>query len=214
MKGDILIIDENHRKAAAGVLDIIREDIDKSEGKYIITVAGESGAGKSETAASIAELLEIKGMKTYIFQQDDYFILPPRSNAEKRKEDITWVGPQEVRLDLLDQNINDALKEAFPIEKPLVDFNANKVISEKADLREYKVIVAEGTYTTLLENVNCRVFIDRNRFDTVESRAKRAREKQDEFLEKILAIEHGIISKHKALADVIITKDWQAKAND
>jgi len=47
--------------------------------------------------------------------------------------------------------------------------------------------------------------------DTIESRKKRAREAQDEFLDRILTIEHEIISKHKNIADIVISKEWEAK---
>ena len=213
MKGDILIIDDNHRKAAAEVVDLIFETICGGDKKYVITVAGESGAGKSEVAASIAEILEKENMKCFIFGQDDYFKLPPKTNARKREEDISWVGMQEVKLDLLDKNIRDVLDGNYVITKPLVDFDADKIGEETVNLKDYHVLIAEGTYTTTLKNADTRVFIDRNKLDTLESRKKRAREKQDEFLEKILTIEHEIISKHKALADVIITKEWEAKLN-
>ncbi len=115
---------------------------------------------------------------------------------------------QEVKLDLLDQNIFDILNGKTIIIKPLVDFNADEIGEEKINLAEFKVLIAEGTYTTTLKNVNCRIFIDRNKMDTLESRKKRAREKQDEFLDRVLTIEHEIISKHKDLADIVISKEW------
>jgi uridine kinase len=210
MKGDILIIDENHRKAGLQVVDLIMEDIKKADKKYVITVAGESGAGKSEVAASIAEKLEEFSIKSFVFGQDDYFKLPPKTNENKRKEDIGWVGMNEVKLDLLDQNLIDSIDGNFPLTKPLVDFNADQIGEETVDLSGYDVLIAEGTYTTTLKNADCRIFIDRNKMDTVESRKKRAREAQDEFLDNILTIEHEIISKHKELADIIISKQWEA----
>ncbi|MCD4791194.1 MAG: zeta toxin family protein [Bacteroidales bacterium] len=210
MKGDILIIDENHRKAAKQVVDLIFEKICNRGNKYVITVAGESGAGKSEIADSIAEALEKENIKSFIFGQDDYFVYPPKTNARQREKDINWVGMQEVKRDLLDQNIKDVLDGNYEIIKPLVDFNADKIGKETVNLKDYDVLIAEGTYTTTLKNADCRVFINRNKLDTLESRKKRAREKQDEFLEKILTIEHEIISQHKKLADIIITKEWDA----
>lgn len=210
MKGDILIIDDNHRKAAKQVVEIIQNDIENSENKYVITVAGESGAGKSEVAASIAEELEKFMIKSFVFGQDDYFKLPPKTNENKRKEDISWVGMQEVKLDLIDQNLDAVIKGFYSLTKPLVDFDADEIGEEVVDLKNYKVLIAEGTYTTSLKNVDCRVFIDRNKMDTIESRKKRAREAQDEFLDKILTIEHDIISKHKDLADIVISKQWEA----
>ncbi|GAB4331111.1 MAG: hypothetical protein Kow00127_23140 [Bacteroidales bacterium] len=209
MKGDILILDDNHRNAAKEVLKIILCDIRNKPGRYVITVAGESGAGKSEVARAIADILEGLETKCFIFGQDDYFVYPPHTNSEKRKEDISWVGPQEVRLDLLDANIADALQGKNLVRKPLVDFDADEIGEEDADLAEVKVLIAEGTYTTLLKNADCRVFIDRNKMDTIESRQKRNREPQDEFLDRVLTIEHEIISKHKALADLVITRNWE-----
>jgi uridine kinase len=211
MKGDILIIDDNHRKAAAQVVDLILNDIENSENKYVITVAGESGAGKSEIAASIAEKLKEYRIKSFIFGQDDYFVYPPKTNARQREKDISWVGTQEVRLDLLDQNLEAVVKGFISLTKPLVDFDADKIGEEVVNLKNHKVLVVEGTYTTTLKNVHCKVFIDRNKMDTIESRKKRAREKQDEFLDEILTIEHEIISKHKALADIVISKEFEAK---
>ena len=211
MKGDILIIDDNHRKAATQVVSFILEEIENSENKYVITVAGESGAGKSEIAASIAEKLEEYKIKSFVFGQDDYFVFPPKTNANRREKDISWVGMQEVKLDLLDQNLEAVLKGFTSLTKPLVDFDDDKIGEESVNLKDYKVLIAEGTYTTTLKNANCKVFIDRNKMDTIESRKKRAREKQDEFLDNILTIEHEIISKHKALADIVISKEFEAK---
>lgn len=210
MEGDVLIINNYHRKAGRQVAEMLIAEINASEGKYFMTVAGESGAGKSEVAASIAQALEKAGKKCYVFAQDDYFVYPPKTNAEKRKEDIGWVGMQEVKLSLLDEEIAAIRKGEYIIEKPLVIFDEDRITSEVVDLSDYNVYIAEGTYTTALRNVDCRIFIDRNKKDTRKARAKRAREKQDEFLEQILTIEHRIISAQKKDADIIITKGFDA----
>jgi uridine kinase len=128
-----------------------------------------------------------------------------------REKDINWVGTSEVKLDLLDQNLKDAIEGKEKIEKPLVYFEEDKVENETVNLEGIKVVIAEGTYTTALENVHKRVFIARNYFDTKETRAERSREKQDEFLEKILKIEHEIIIKQSEKADLIISKDYELK---
>ena len=71
--------------------------------------------------------------------------------------------------------------------------------------------IAEGTYTSLLQQVDRRVFIARNRLDTMEHRMKRGREDFDPFIEQVLEIEHEIISQHLALADVVITRDYDVE---
>lgn len=76
------------------------------------------------------------------------------------------------------------------------------------------MVIVEGTYTTILRNVHQHIFIDRTYIDTRESLQRRAGEEQDEFLEKILQIEHEIIAAHKPRADIIVAKNYQAKRNN
>lgn len=209
MIGDKLIIKDFHRKAAAGVFDIVWKTLASSKDRHAITVAGESGCGKSEVAAVLAEKLEEKGVRTYIFQQDDYFVYPPKTNAQKRVESINHVGVSEVRIDLLDANLADFIAGRDPVTKPLVIFEEDRVTEETLSLKEFRVAIAEGTYTTLLKNAGTHVFIDRDYRDTKKARLERAREEQDDFLEKILKIEHDIISKHKALAHIVINKNYE-----
>jgi uridine kinase len=213
MKGDILIIDEKHRKAARQVFNIIRDDIHNYTEKYFITVAGESGAGKSETAAALAEELESAGYRVMIIQQDDFFIYPPKTNAAMRVKSGGRVGPEEVRMDLLNEIVRN-VKEGRPeITMPLVIFEEDRITTQKTAFINYQVIIIEGTYTSLLEHIDRKVFIDRNVEDTRADRKKRNREKQDDFLEKILTTEHEIISSHKSLADIIITREFDALKN-
>ena len=73
MKGDILILQKYHRRAASEIVPHIIDKIRGKNSRYIITVAGESGSGKSETGQAIAEELEKYGIKTVILGQDDSF---------------------------------------------------------------------------------------------------------------------------------------------
>ncbi len=212
MRGDIIIINENHRKAARQVVNLIFNKINSKKSKYIISVAGESGAGKSEIAASITEVLAEKNISSYIFQQDDYFVYPPKTNAKMRIIDIRHVGMSEVKLDLIDEELKTILDGNNKIEKPLVIFEEDRIDKETVNLENVKVIIVEGTYITALKNIDQRVFIDRDINDTKESRKKRNREKQDKFLEAILLIENKIISPQKSLADIIITKDYDVES--
>lgn len=210
MRGDILIIGDHHRRAAEGILEIKLPAILSKGGKFFFTIAGESGAGKSEIAYAMEGLLEKSGILAYIIQQDDYFVFPPKTNEKMRVIDIKRVGPEEVRLDLLNKNIKSVSEGQHEIEKPLVIFAEDRITSEVLNLEPYRVILIDGTYTTLLENIDCHVFIDRDRDDTREDRLKRNRENQNEYLENILEIEHNIISRHKELADIIIDKAFKA----
>jgi len=210
MKGDIIVLEEHHERAAAAIVPAIIDAVRDRGRRTTISVAGESGSGKSETGLAIAEAFGAHGITAVLLGQDDYFVLPPTSNDIRRREDPSWLGPHvEVRLDVLEQNLIDARAGASKIVKPLIDYDANSVEDETIDLAGVDVVVVEGTYTSLLRNIDVRVFIDRNRLDTLEHRQKRNRgaEVGDPFVENVLVTEHKIIAGHKQLADFVITKD-------
>ena len=117
-------------------------------------------------------------------------------------------------LDLLDQNLRDIQESKEKIEKPLVAYEQDEAVREILNLRGIPVIIVEGTYTTLLKNAHQRVFIERIYLETKSERLERGREEQDEYLEKVLEIEHAIISKHKDKADIIVTRDFDVIQNE
>lgn len=211
MKGDIIILEEYHKKAAKIIISKIIDKIKNKKTRYIITIAGESGSGKSETGKAMVEQLEKYKIKSILLNQDDYFHLPPRSNDLKRRADPEWLGPhKEVKLDVLEKNIKDAVNGKNKTIKPLVDYNDDSIGKEKINLKGIQVVIAEGTYTSLLKNVDTKIFITRNRQETLAHRKKRNRgnEVNDPFIEQILDTEHKIIAGHVQLADFIINSNY------
>lgn len=210
MLGDKIVVKPHHKRAAKQVYQQISEEVLKKDEPVAITVAGESGSGKSEIGAEIARLFkENDNLNNVIFAQDDYFKLPPKSNDAARRENIDRVGMGEVKLDLLDRHINNIKTgRKIKFEKPLIDYDNDEILSEEVDGTDIDLIIAEGTYTTTLKNADFRVFIDRTYKDTYEHRKERGRDPLDDYTGKILRIEHDIISRHKKDADVVITKDY------
>jgi uridine kinase len=211
MKGDVLVIEAHHRRAAAQIAADLVDAIHAKGGRFLVTVAGESGSGKSETAAALAEQLLRVGVASLVLGQDDYFVLPPKSNDARRRTDPDWLGPHvEVRFDLLQANVDAALAGASEIEKPAIDYDGNSAAMEAVSLEGVTVMIVEGTYVSLLRHVDCRIFIARNRLETLEHRHKRNRgnEAADPFIEGVLDVEHKIIAGHRALADFVLTRDF------
>ena len=216
MQGDSIVVEEHHRRAARAISKHILPRLVDADTRYVITVAGESGSGKSETAQASADELSRHGIECGILQQDDYFVYPPISNDRARRRDIGWVGPQEVRIDVLDANLREFLDGATALVKPLVVYDEDKVVEETIEVASTRVLVAEGTYTTLLMNANTRVFIDRTYVETRAHREKRARHRAelDPFIDRVLAIEHDIIAAHKDNADLIVNADYEVTVAD
>jgi uridine kinase len=209
MHGDRIVIEAHHRSAAEGIDRWLSEHGRPGAERLVVTVAGESGSGKSETAAALAECLAARGHHPYVFQQDDYFRLPPKSNDRRRREGIDWVGPGEVRIDRLNADLDAFRAGAVDHAKPLVRYAEDRIDEERVDLSVHDVAIAEGTYTSLLD-ADVRVFIDRDWQQTRAHREKRRRDASelDPFIDRVLEIEHAIISAHKARADLVIDTDY------
>ncbi len=210
MHGDRIVIEAHHRRAASAIDAWLEQRGLPDADRLVLTVAGESGSGKSETAAALADALALRQIDSVIFQQDDYFVYPPKTNDRERRGNIDWVGPGEVRLDLLDEHLRAFVDGAESLEKPLVRYAEDRIDSERISLAGCRVAIAEGTYTTLLDSAGVRVFIDRDWQATRAHREKRSRDaaELDPFIDRVLAIEHRIISAHKARADLIVASDF------
>lgn len=211
MRGDKLIIKIHHQRAAERIAALISTRITSHSTPYVISIAGESGSGKSEIAQALANEFSGHQFRSVILQQDDYFVYPPFTNDSRRREDIRRVGPQEVQLDWIDRNIRSIVDGTDSIEKPLIFYEEDRSEIEKVDVRGCRVVIAEGTYTSLLKNTHLRLFIDRTYIQTLATRRKRAREAADPFIEQVLKREHDIIKRHKAWANIVIKSDYSVQ---
>ena len=212
MEADNKTQEQQHKKVVQIIVSDLFEKINTKPSRYILSVAGESGSGKSETAKVIAIELRKCGIKTVILGQDEYCNLTPQYNDIKRKEDPDWLGPHvEIKMEVLQKNITDAVKDEDAINIPVINPLENTITNINLSLSGVKVIIAEGTYVSLLRNIDSRIFINRNRLETLRDRKKRNRrnEVNDSFTEQILVTEHKIIAGHWFLADYIITNDYK-----
>lgn len=209
MIGDKLLIEPHHLPPAREVFALMKSVLENQTGIYVFNISGESGSGKSTLAIALKSVLEEHGFHSYIFHMDDYFKLPPASNHNQRLSSLDFVGPGEVDLELLDSHINKIKNGAKKLIKPLVYYKENEISTEHVGLDGINVVIVEGTYTTLLQNIDCRIFLDRDYKITLKDRIARAREPITEFIESVLEIEHQIISSHKSMADLVLGQEYQ-----
>ena len=106
MLGDILLIQEKHKKAGEIIIERILKD---KKDKYIVAISGESGSGKTELTHVIA-----KGLRKYnIFAKplhtDNYYNTLPLERREWRnKQGIeNVVGYNEYKWDEIQKSIDD-----------------------------------------------------------------------------------------------------------
>ena len=90
MLGDKIIIKKQHKDAARIIGKKILHSIRNFQNKLIVTISGEPGSGKSETATALSEFLNQNSISNSILRQDDYFVYPPKTNNFMRREDKNW----------------------------------------------------------------------------------------------------------------------------
>lgn len=203
MIGDRLTYHTSYQKVTHEVIDKLQNELKGA--RICIAVGGESGCGKTSLAyalhVDIEKHLDLKG---YLFHADDYFILPPKDNHNKRLSDIGNVGVHEVDLELLNEHIQAFLSAEETIEKPLVNYNENSISKELLVPKQFDFCIVEGTYTMLLQEPFFKVFIQKTYRDTKPNRLTRGRDLINDFNERVLEIEHLIIREQSELADMII----------
>jgi uridine kinase len=207
--GDQIQIRTDYFATSVSLCDKLRTQSHWNASKMVVGIAGESGSGKSVTAVCLQKTLADFGRRALIVHQDDYFILPPASNHAKRQEDFSWIGPNEVRLDLIAYTVDQFMANATSIEVPLVHYQANEILSEVVQLSGYDLLIIEGTYSLMLPKLDYKIFMDRTYIETRQQRLQRGREKQTAFIEAVLEIEHKIIREQRKDAHAIVDKNYE-----
>ena len=172
--------------------------------RIVVAVAGESGSGKSVTAASLGRALNADGHPALVLHQDDYFFLPPRVNHRARERDIGQVGPGEVNLALLQSHIAAFRAGQNGVNAPVADFAADRFDTTTLDFGAVSALVVEGTYVLALDDLDVRIFLEATYADTLERRRARGRDIASGFIERVLAIEHEIIARQRDVADLVV----------
>lgn len=179
--------------------------------KLVIGICGESGSGKTVTATCLKETLKKYEIKTKILHMDSFYLFPPSDNHQKRKKNISWVGPQEVDLQKLNKCILEFKNNVPKISIPVVDYKNNLFNKIEISLENVQVIIIEGVYTFHLSNLDFNVFLEATFKDTLQVRKNRTREVYDAFVEQVLEIEHQLVIAQKTNADLLISKNYKVK---
>jgi len=211
MLGDILLIQETHKKAAAEIKRIMMKDCGTKEKgyKYIVAIAGESGSGKSELSHSLAKLLKPEKIRVKIIHTDNYYKIPPLLRNEWRKtQGLESIGIDEYDWNLIHQNIRE-FKEDREAMMPCIDIIPEQVDKLITDFKKVDVLVVDGLYAIKTDHIDLRVFIDLTYHETKMTQIIRGKEPMNEWRAKVLEREHINVSSLKPLADLIVNKNYE-----
>lgn len=205
--GDILVIEDDHKKAAQAITDLI---LDSYAGEKIsISIGAESGAGKSEISHVVASSLfkSEKRLRSFIVHTDDFFALPHQErNDLRRTSNLESVGPSEINFDELNYVLR-SFQSNSQILLPIMEFITSSAYKLLVDFEEVQVLICEGLYAPMLDTT-LKMFIDRDYHDNEEFNARRGKEVPDEFRRRVLEKEHLAVSELRRRIDYLITKDY------
>jgi uridine kinase len=211
MLGDVLLIQEKHKIAGE---EIIQRILKQKKDKFIVAISGESGSGKSELAHVIAKGLRKFGIMAKPLHTDNYYNSDPLKRKAWRVEQgiENVVGYNEYLWDDIHKNIDD-FKNNRLSEMPCVDLVTEQVDRLITDFSTVDMLVVDGLYSIKTDHVDLRIFIELTYLETKEKHTKDARGKEvmDEVRWAILGQEHEMVQSLKALADILITKDYKVE---
>lgn len=206
MIGDKITYHPEYKHISDFIVSRFYQQLNKNQ-RICICVSGESGCGKTSLAFALQQDIEkALGVKGFLFHLDDYYKLPPTDNHNMRLKNISNVGIDEIKIELLDTHL-EQFKNGKLLLKPLIDYKSNIILEEELNALSFNFCIVEGTYSSLLKKSDYRIFIEKTYQDTHSFRINRARDILNDFNEQVLEIEHQIIKAHKGLADIIIDKN-------
>ena len=208
MLGDILLIQEKHKKAGEA---IIQKILKNKKDKYIVAISGESGSGKTELAHVIAKGMRKHGIFAKPMHIDNFYNTHPLKRRQWRSEQgiENVVGFNEYLWDDINRVIDD-FKKGQISEMPCVDLVTEQVDKLITNFSEVDMLIVDGLYAIKTKDIDLRIFIDLTYLETKEKHTKdsRGKEVMDEVRWATLAQEHKMVQSLRPLADLIISKDY------
>lgn len=207
MLGDVLLIQEKHRKAGEA---IIREILKRKKDKFILAISGESGSGKTELAHVVARGLRAHGIFAKPLHIDNYYRVLPLERKQWRIDNgiEKCVGYDEYDWGTIDRNI-DEFKHGAEAAMPCVDLVTEQVDTLLTDFGSVDMLIIDGLYAIKTEAADLRVFIELTYHETKKAQADRGKEPQNEYRWAVLEQEHQMVQALKESADLLVSKDYK-----
>jgi len=211
MLGDVLLINDMHKEAAAAIYDNVQAARKKLDGRYryIVGISGESGSGKSELAHALGKLLKDNNVRVKIIHTDNYYKIQPLLREEwRRNKGFDKIGLDEYDWIKIRKTIRD-FKEEQECMIPCIDLIPEQVDKLLTDFSKIDLLIIDGLYAIKTEDVDMRVFIDLTFHETKINQLIRMKEAMSDFRMTILQKEHDAVLTLKPMADLIVDKSYQ-----
>ncbi len=205
MLGDVLLITENHKKAAKQLIS----RLDNLSGdKIILAIGGESGSGKTEIAHEVAKILKNRKTPAKVMHIDNYYQTSPADRTLWRKEHgLESIGYTEYDWVLINRNIDEFRKDEEQVEMPCIDLLTDQEDLLITSFKGLKYLIIEGLYAIQAE-ADLKVLIDLTYHETKKAQFERGKEPTNEYRWQVLQREHEVIQSLRSRADLFVTKEF------
>jgi len=211
MLGDILLINDMHKDAAASIYEMVLEARENNEDlfRYVIGISGESGSGKSELAHALGKLLKDNNVRVKVIHTDNYYKIQPLLREEwRRNKGFDKIGIAEYDWVKIRKTIRD-FKEEQECMIPCIDLIPEQVDKLITDFSKIDLLIIEGLYAINAPDVDMKVFIDLTYHETKINQIIRMKEAMSDFRLGILQKEHEAVISLKPTADLVVDKSYQ-----
>jgi len=228
MPGDKIDIGPKHIQKAQVIIQEVMKWLsfipeEESQSKYVISVYGGSGVGKSEIASILAHYLNSFNIGTYILSGDNYVKLRPEKNDDKRAEILEKYGVEGLNKFLGSEEEMDfeALNEVIGQFKSGKDLIYLKRLPRDNDISwmdlisfsKNSVLIIEWTHgnNPRLKGVDFPIYLHSTPQETLEHRKKRNRDKNTDspLIAQVLELEQKKLEALTIFAKVILSKQGE-----
>jgi len=205
MLGDVLLITDNHKKAAKQLISHLDH---LSGNKIVLAIGGESGSGKTEIAHEVARILKSRNTPAKVMHIDNYYLTSPTERTTWRKEHgLESIGFTEYDWKGINRNINEFREDAEQVTMPCIDLLTDQEDLLSTSFKGLKYLVIEGLYAIQAE-ADLKVLIDLTYHETKKAQFERGKEEPNEYRFQVLQREHEVIQSIRSRADLLVSKDY------
>lgn len=209
MQNQIITISNKHKDTANLIYEQIK---DKITPKYILTVTGEVGTGKSTVCYLLGRLFKDQGLRVKIMELDNYYKIPPLQRKEWRKKNgIDAIGIEEYDWEKIYKTIDD-FKNNRIAKVPYVDLFTDYVDELTTDFNGVDILIIKGLYSIKCKESKFKVFIELSYEEAKEKNHYVENEDVDDFRLKVIQKEQEVVQQLKEGVDFFVDFDYDEES--
>lgn len=224
MPGDKIAIDESHIKRANQIFPYAFDEFSKTKkDKYIISVYGGSGVGKSEIGSILGFYFSMEGYESYVLSGDNYVKRIPSENDKERYQKYLSGGrpalekylgtDAEVDFFRINKISNEFKNKSEQITLKKMGRNPGEIENEKIDFSDIKILIIEWTHgnNPRLNGIDYPIFLYSTPEQTIAHRRQRARDKNVDspFVQLVLEIEQEKLLNQAVNSSLIVSNSCE-----